>query len=67
MNAARANGLYPPPVVIGYAPIFVVRDAPLHSDFTVISCVKAITVGATLLPPALGAIGVAILLFLGNY
>lgn len=67
MNAAHANGLFLPPVEIGYAPLYVVREAPLHPDSTVISSIKALVVGATLLPPALGAIGVAILLFLGNH
>lgn len=65
MNAARAIGLFPPPVVVGYAPLYVVRDAPLHSDLSVISCVRAITVGVTLLPPAFFAIVVSAMLVLG--
>jgi len=54
-------------VEIGYAPLYVVRQALPHPDDSVILAVKLLIVGVTLMPPTLGTILVATLLFLGGH
>lgn len=64
MNAAHAYGLKTPVVEIGYAPLHAVRRSLRWPDGSVIAGIKSLVFGATLLPPALGAILVTLLLIL---
>ena len=67
MNAAQAYGLKMPVVEIGYAPLHTVRQTLRWTDTSVIVSIKALVVGATFLPPALGAVCVAVLLVLDGH
>lgn len=67
MNAAHADGLRMPVMEIGYAPLHTVRRSLRWPDASVIKSIKSLVVGATLAPPALGAILVALLLILDRH